>query len=95
MSLQVEKVDDLLDMGHGVNLTRKGVSGKTNQWFEFNMRINNPALTAWPLWYYGIFSPGFDAATTRMLYADRDPDGRPVIWRTGRTHRPSGLNRNV
>ena len=45
--LQVEKVDDLLDMGHGVNLTRKGVSGKTqNQWFEFNMRINNPALTA-------------------------------------------------
>lgn len=45
--LQVEKVDDLLDMGHGVNLTRKGVSGKTqNQLFEFNMRINNPALTA-------------------------------------------------
>lgn len=45
--LQVEKVDDLLDMGHGVNLTRKGVSGKTqNQLFEFNMKINNPALTA-------------------------------------------------
>ncbi len=45
--LQVAKVDDLLDMGHGVNLTRKGVSGKTqNQLFEFNMRINNPALTA-------------------------------------------------
>lgn len=45
--LQVENVDELLDMGHGVNLTRKGVSGKTqNQWFEFNMRINNPALTA-------------------------------------------------
>ena len=33
-------------MGHGVNLTRKGVSGQTqNQLFEFNMRINNPALT--------------------------------------------------
>lgn len=45
--LQVENVDSLLDMGHGVNLTRKGVSGKTqNQLFEFNMRINNPALTA-------------------------------------------------
>ena len=45
--LQVENVNDLLDMGHGVNLTRKGVSGKTqNQLFEFNMRINNPALTA-------------------------------------------------
>lgn len=44
--IQVPSVDDLLDMGHGVNLTRKGVSGKTqNQLFEFNMRINNPALT--------------------------------------------------
>ena len=44
---QVDSVDALLDMGHGVNLTRKGVSGKTqNQLFEFNMRINNPALTA-------------------------------------------------
>ncbi len=42
----VSCVADLLDMGHGVNLTRKGVSGKTqNQLFEFNMRINNPALT--------------------------------------------------
>lgn len=44
--LQVENVDELLDMGHGVNLTRKGVSGKTqNQLFEFDMKINNPALT--------------------------------------------------
>ena len=44
---QVPSVDALLDMGHGVNLTRKGVSGTTqNQLFEFNMRINNPALTA-------------------------------------------------
>ena len=44
--VQVQDVDELLDMGHGVNLTRKGVSGKTqNQLFEFNMRINNPALT--------------------------------------------------
>ncbi|MEG2790493.1 MAG: diaminopimelate dehydrogenase [Odoribacter sp.] len=45
--MQVENIDNLLDMGHGVNLTRKGVSGKTqNQLFEFNMHINNPALTA-------------------------------------------------
>lgn len=45
--MQVESVDYLLDMGHGVNLVRKGVSGKTqNQRFEFNMSINNPALTA-------------------------------------------------
>ena len=44
--VQVPCVNELLDMGHGVNLTRKGVSGHTqNQLFEFNMRINNPALT--------------------------------------------------
>ena len=44
--INVPSVDELLDMGHGVNLTRKGVSGTTqNQLFEFNMRINNPALT--------------------------------------------------
>ena len=44
--MQVECVDNLKDMGHGVNLTRKGVSGKTqNQLFEFDMKINNPALT--------------------------------------------------
>ncbi|MDD2524775.1 MAG: diaminopimelate dehydrogenase [Bacteroidales bacterium] len=45
--MQVESVDELLDMGHGVSMTRKGVSGKTqNQLFEFTMKINNPALTA-------------------------------------------------
>lgn len=44
---KVDSVDALNDVGHGVNLTRKGVSGKThNQLFEFNMKINNPALTA-------------------------------------------------
>ena len=44
---QVESVDALNDVGHGVNLVRKGVSGQThNQLFEFNMKINNPALTA-------------------------------------------------
>ena len=44
---EVPSVDALKDMGHGVNMKRKGVSGKTqNQLFEFNMRINNPALTA-------------------------------------------------
>ncbi|MCH5235015.1 MAG: diaminopimelate dehydrogenase [Muribaculaceae bacterium] len=44
---QVESVDELKDMGHGVNMKRKGVSGKTqNQLLEFNMHINNPALTA-------------------------------------------------
>ncbi|MCL2857718.1 MAG: diaminopimelate dehydrogenase [Oscillospiraceae bacterium] len=43
----VSDVDSLVDVGHGVNLVRKGVSGKThNQLFEFSMKINNPALTA-------------------------------------------------
>ncbi|MDD2327797.1 MAG: diaminopimelate dehydrogenase [bacterium] len=44
---QVEDVEALKDMGHGVLMERKGVSGKTqNQLFRFDMRINNPALTA-------------------------------------------------
>lgn len=43
----VPSVDEVRDMGHGVHMTRKGVSGKTqNQRFEFSMSINNPALTA-------------------------------------------------
>ncbi len=43
---QVSSVEELRDMGHGVNLVRKGVSGTTqNQRLEFNMSINNPALT--------------------------------------------------
>lgn len=45
--MQVENVDNLKDMGHGVNMVRKGVSGVTqNQLLDFNMKINNPALTA-------------------------------------------------
>lgn len=45
--MAVESVDALRDMGHGVAITRKGVSGTThNQLFNFDMRINNPALTA-------------------------------------------------
>ncbi|MDD4775581.1 MAG: diaminopimelate dehydrogenase [Syntrophomonas sp.] len=44
---QVADVDMLLDMGHGVNMERKGVSGLThNQLLSFGMKINNPALTA-------------------------------------------------
>ena len=43
----VPSVDAVRDMGHGVHLVRKGVSGKTqNQRMEFSMSINNPALTA-------------------------------------------------
>lgn len=45
--IPVDSVDNCRDMGHGVLLERKGVSGKTqNQLFEFKMKINNPALTS-------------------------------------------------
>lgn len=45
--IAVESVDQVKDMGHGVHMSRKGVSGRTqNQNFEFTMSINNPALTA-------------------------------------------------
>ena len=44
--IRVESVDALKDVGHGVHLTRKGVSGMThNQRISFDMQINNPALT--------------------------------------------------
>ena len=45
--MAVDCVADVKDMGHGVHMTRKGVSGRTHsQRFEFSMAINNPALTA-------------------------------------------------
>ena len=45
--IAVPDVDALNNVAHGVNLVRSGVSGAThNQRFEFNMTINNPALTA-------------------------------------------------
>ena len=44
--IPVESIDALNNVAHGVNLVRNGVSGEThNQRFEFNMTINNPALT--------------------------------------------------
>ena len=44
--IRVDSVDELMDVGHGVHLTRKGVSGRThNQRISFDMQINNPALT--------------------------------------------------
>jgi diaminopimelate dehydrogenase len=45
--IAVPSIDALKDVGHGVRMERKGVSGLThNQLFEFRMTINNPALTA-------------------------------------------------
>lgn len=44
--IAVPSVAALNNVAHGVNLVRSGVSGTThNQRFEFNMTINNPALT--------------------------------------------------
>ena len=44
---KVESIEALQDVGHGVLLERTGTSGRTaNQRFKWEMRINNPALTA-------------------------------------------------
>lgn len=44
--IPVERVADLMDRGHGVHLSRKGVSGqRDSQRFSFDMAIDNPALT--------------------------------------------------
>lgn len=44
--IQVPDVKALNNVAHGVQMTRSGVSGTThNQRFDFNMTINNPALT--------------------------------------------------
>ena len=44
--MKVDSVDALKDVGHGTDITRKGVSGETNnQQARFTMSINNPALT--------------------------------------------------
>lgn len=43
----VDDVECLIDMGHGVHIERKGVSGRThNQRMEFIMQVANPAATA-------------------------------------------------
>ncbi len=44
---KVADVKSLIDMGHGVHIERKGVSGEThNQRIEFKMSVANPAATA-------------------------------------------------
>lgn len=44
--IRTDNIDALKDTGHAAHIIRKGVSGEThNQIFEFNMKINNPALT--------------------------------------------------
>ena len=80
--MQVESVDALKDM------TRKGVSGKTqNQRFEFNMSINNPALTAQVLVCTAraamLQRPGcytlIEIPVIDLLYGDRDELVRRLV----------------
>ena len=86
--MQVESVDALKDMGHGVSMTRKGVSGRTqNQRFEFNMSINNPALTAQVLVCTAraamLQRPGcytlIEIPVIDLLYGDRDELVRRLV----------------
>ena len=45
--IEVPQVADLVDVGHGVKIERKGASGRThNQIFSYEIRVNNPALTS-------------------------------------------------
>lgn len=78
---QVDDIDALIDMGHGVVMERKGVSGVTqNQLLKFEMRINNPALTAQVLIAVARASmkqqPGsytmIEIPVIDMLYGDRE-----------------------
>lgn len=44
---QVDNVENLMDVSHGVSMERTGVSGMThNQSMKFQLKVNNPALTA-------------------------------------------------
>lgn len=79
--IQVDDVSKFLDMGHGVSMTRKGVSGDAhNQQIEFKMAINNPALTGQVLVCSARASvkqqPGcytlIEIPVIDMLYGDRE-----------------------
>lgn len=44
---EVDNVENLMDVSHGVLMERNGVSGMThNQSMRFQLKVNNPALTA-------------------------------------------------
>ncbi|MCL2396908.1 MAG: diaminopimelate dehydrogenase [Defluviitaleaceae bacterium] len=44
---KVDDVNTLIDRGHGVNMVRRGGAGKTqNQFLQWKMSIDNPALTS-------------------------------------------------
>ena len=63
----MEDVKQLVDMGHGVTIERKGASGNThNQLLKYEMRINNPALTSQIM----VASARATLNKNRGLYAD-------------------------
>ena len=69
---QVDDVDSLRDMGHGVCMERKAFRTTQNQLFTFDMRINNPASPRKCWW---LFCSCGTEATTGCLHYDRDPRG--------------------
>ena len=83
--IAVPDVNELNNVAHGVNLVRSGVSGTThNQRFEFNMTINNPALTGQVLvacaraakrlqdrGQYGVFTM-IELAPIDLLYGEKE-----------------------
>lgn len=88
--MQVPDVDALKDMGHGVDLVRKGVSGATqNQRMGFTMSINNPALTGQIL---VAAARAVMKQRPRLLHHDRDPAHGPAGRRQGGSDPPPGVN---
>jgi diaminopimelate dehydrogenase len=59
-----DNIEALQDMGHGVHMERKGVSGAShNQRMEFIMSVMNPAATA------QVMVSGLDPPVSRMLHS--------------------------
>ena len=87
--MQVQSVDALLDMGHGVNLTRKGRFGQNA---EPTVRIQYEDQQSGAYGPdTGLLGAGFYVAETGMLHADRNPDDRPASRRPDGTDPASGI----
>lgn len=87
---QVPSVDALLDMGHGVNLTRKGVSGKTQNPVVRIQHAHQQSRT--DRTGTGMRGTRFDEAATGMLHHGGSTGNRPVAGRPRRMDRTSGIN---
>ncbi len=85
----VPSVDALLDMGHGVNLTRKGVSGKNPEpvvriQYAYQQPCTDRTST-------GMRGTRFHEATTGMLHDGRSSRYRPSPRRPRRMDRTFGI----